>query len=99
MIVESTHYWPREGLLDAVLAQRRAASALRARMGLPPGRIYRRVEGGGADVRWECTFDSRADFERDMAARAASPEFAATRQAMHALLQRFERHVHESVEG
>ena|SRR5690349_1303196 len=98
MIVESTHYWARAGQLDAVLVQRRAATALRVRLGLPPGRIFRKLEGDGPDVRWECAFASRDEFDRDMAARSGSPEFAATRQAMHALLERFERHVQESVD-
>jgi len=98
MIVESTHYWARAGEFDAVLAQRRAATALRVRLGLPPGRIFRKVEGDGPDLRWECGFPTREEFDRDMAARAASPEFAAGRRAMHALLERFERHVQESVD-
>jgi len=99
MIVESTLYYARAGMAEAVLAQRRAATDLRMRLGLPPGRTYRKVEGEGPDVRWECPFATRADYERDMAARAASPEFAASRQAMHALLERFERHLQESVDG
>jgi hypothetical protein len=98
MIVESTHYWARAGQLEAVLAQRRRATALRLRLGLAPGRMHRRREGDGPDVRWECEFPSEDEYRRDLAVRAASPEFAATRQAMHALLERFERHVEESVE-
>ena len=99
MIVESTHYYARPGQEEAVLAQRRAANDLRMRLGLPPGRIFRKVDGTGPDVRWECPFATRADYERDTAVRAASPEFAAARQAMHALLERFERHLQESVDG
>jgi len=99
MIVESTHYYARAGQEEAVLAQRRIATDLRMRLGLPPGRIFRKLEGAGPDVRWECPFATRADYDRDMAARAASPEFAASRQAMHSLLERFERHLQESVDG
>jgi len=99
MIVESTHYYARAGQEEAVLSQRRIATDLRMRLGLPPGRIFRKVEGDGPDVRWECPFATRADYDRDMAARAASPEFAASRQSMLALLERFERHLQESVDG
>ena len=99
MIVESTHYYARPGQEEAVMAQRRLATHLRMRMGLPPGRIFRKVEGPGPDVRWECPFATREEYERDMAVRAAAPEFAAARQAMQGLLDRFERHLQESVDG
>ena len=58
---------------------------------------FRKLEGDGPDVRWECSFASRADNHSDMAARAAAPECAAARTAMHALLERFERHLQEEV--
>jgi hypothetical protein len=98
MIVESTLYWARDGAFEAVLAQRRAASALRVRLGLPPGCIVRRLEGDGPDLRWQCRFATREEHALDLAARAASPEFGAARRAMHALLERFERQVEESVD-
>lgn len=62
-----------------------------------PGRILRKLEGAGPDVRWECSFETRADYESDMAVRAASAEFAAARKEMHTLVERFERHLHEDV--
>jgi hypothetical protein len=98
MIVESTLYWARDGAVEAVLAQRRAASALRVRLGLPPGCIVRRLDGDGPDVRWECRFATREEHALDLAARTASPEFGTARQAMRALLARFERQVEESVD-
>lgn len=97
MIVETTNYYARPGQVDAVLAQRRRATDVRVRLGLEPGRILRKVEGAGPDVRWECSFETRADYDADMAARAASAEFAEARKAMHALIERFERHLHEDV--
>jgi len=93
MIIEITSYYARPGAAAAVLEKRRRTSQLRVRLGLPGGRIFSKVEGPGPDVRWECTFASRADYERDMAARAASSEFAAARESMHLLLDRFERHL------
>lgn len=93
MVIEITNYYARPGQAAAVLEQRRQTSALRTRLGLPAGRIFSKIEGAGPDVRWECAFASRADYDRDMAARAASPEFAAARESMHVLLDRFERHL------
>ncbi|MEJ8814759.1 hypothetical protein WKW77_27055 [Variovorax ureilyticus] len=95
MIVETTNYYALPGQSSAVLAQRRHASAIRTRLGLPAGRIFTKLEGAGPDVRWECTFDTREAYEADMAARAACEEFAVARQSMHQLLERFERHVEE----
>ena len=99
MIVEITNYYARAGQTDAVLEQRRHATAIRASLGLAPGRIFRKLEGAGPDVRWQCEFASRADYDRDMAARAASTDFAAAREAMHRLLERFERHLQEPVDN
>jgi hypothetical protein len=98
MIIEITSYYARDGQADAVLDQRRQATALRTRLGLPPGRIFRKLEGAGPDLRWECVFATRDDYDRDMAVRVASSEFAATRQAMHALLERFERHLQQDMD-
>jgi hypothetical protein len=98
LIVEITHYYARPGQADAVLEQRRHATALRLRLGLAPGRIFRKLEGTGPDVRWECDFASHALYDSDMAARAESTEFASARQAMHGLLERFERHVQQRVD-
>lgn len=97
MLIEITNYYARQGNAEAVLAQRRRATAIREQLGLAPGRTFVKLEGAGPDVRWECEFRSRADFERDMTARAASSEFAAARQAMHALVERFERHLQQEV--
>jgi hypothetical protein len=93
MIVEITNYYALPGRADAVLAQRRHASAIRTRLGLPAGRIFTKLEGPGPDVRWECVFETPSAYEADMAARAACDEFAVARQAMHLLLERFERHI------
>lgn len=98
MIVEITNYYARPGQVDAVLQQREHATAIRASLGLPPGRTFRKLEGAGPDVRWECDFASRDDYNRDMAIRAASTEFGSARQAMHGFLERFERHLQERID-
>ena len=97
MVVEITNYYARPGQHDAVLAQRRRASEIRVRLGLPAGRIFRKLEGAGPDVRWECVFETRAAYEAALACRTESGEFGAAREAMHALLERFERHLQEDV--
>lgn len=99
MIVEITNYYARPGQADAVLQKRRYATSIRVRLGLAPGRILRKLGDAGPDVRWECEFADQDEFDRDMAARAASAEFASARQAMHGLLDRFERHVQQRVDG
>lgn len=98
MIVETTNYFAKPGLAEAVLERRREGCRLRKSLGLPPGRIF--VNRGGTnpdkqgpDVRWECSFADEAAFQADLAARDASPEFGAQRREMGALTDRFERHV------
>lgn len=98
MIVEITNYYAKPGHADAVLAQRRVASALRVRLGLAPGRVFTKIEGLGPDVRWECVFEDQSAYEHDLAIRAQSLEFAAARRAMHELLDKFERHLQRSCE-
>ena len=95
MIVETTNYFAREGRLANVLGQRFVATEIRRQLRLEPGRIMTLLDGPGPDVRWECTFASREAFDADMAARNGSAEFNAAREAMHALLERFERSVFE----
>lgn len=99
MFLEITNYYALPGQAVAVLIQRRAATALRVQLGLPPGEIFTRVEGEGPDVRWECRFHDRSAYECDLAARGTSPSFGDARAAMHALLQRFERHLQQREEN
>ncbi|MET0606890.1 MAG: prolyl oligopeptidase family serine peptidase [Beijerinckiaceae bacterium] len=98
-IIERTSYFAKTGLKSEVLSTRRAACAVRLRIGLRAGSI---VVGGGEsgepDVAWQCQFSDRAAREADMAARAASPEFEAVRKRMSALIGKFERHVFETAD-
>lgn len=99
MIVETTNYYAKPGNEAEVLVHRRRGSALRAQLGLPPGKIFVKLSGDGPDVRWECAFESKAEFEADMEARGDSPEFGIQRQQMGQLLERFERHVQQLDKG
>ena len=95
MYVERTNYYAKPGKAEAVLDIRRRASAIRVQLGLSAGTIFTRsgATSQGADVTWENTYETIADYERDMAARAASPDFAAVRDAVGSVIERFERHV------
>ena len=92
MFIERTQYYAKPGLRERVLEVRRKACLTRVRIGLPAGTIRVSRGGDGPDVSWECAFATVEDSERDLAARAASPEFEAVRKEMGALLARFERH-------
>ena len=93
MLVERTHYYAKPGRAAEVLATRRRASEVRMALGLLHGRILAKAEPGGAgpDVTWECVFADPTAHARDLEARERSPEFAAVRARMSALIDRFER--------
>jgi hypothetical protein len=84
-IVERTQYYAKPGLAAEVLDQRRKASAVRMSIGLPAGEIFVKHPGGDGsepDVAWQCTFGDAAARDADLAARAASAEFAKVRVQM-----------------
>src|SRR5260221_2674974 len=93
-IVERTQYYAKPGLAAEVLDVRRKASAVRVSIGLPAGEIFVKHPGGDGsepDVAWQCTFADAAARDADLAARAASAEFASVRLQMRKLYARFER--------
>ena len=99
-VIERTHYFAQPGRAAEVLETRRQASAVRLRIGLPSGEIMQRGIGGDgseADVVWQCSFPDAAAQARDLASRAASPEFEAVRARMRTLYTRFERQVFQPV--
>jgi hypothetical protein len=96
MIIERTHYFAHPGKAEQVLAIRRRACAVRLTLGLPAGDIFVKQAGGDGsepDVAWQCGFADEAEQAADLAARAASGEFAAVRADMTAAIARFERQV------
>ena len=100
MIVERTNYFAQQGQAERVLDIRRSACAIRVGLGLPAGTVFVKqgLERDGPDVSWECSFPSRKDWEQDMAARAASVDFAGVRQQMGEVVDNFERHLN-SIDG
>lgn len=95
MIVERTHYFAKPGRAAEVLAIRRDACAVRRRLGLNAGTILTPApgtDGTTPDVTWEARFHTEAQHRADLAARDASPDFAAVRARMRDAIARFERH-------
>ena len=86
-------YYANPGMADDVLETRLYASVVRDRLGLPRGRVLRRINDADKlpDVIWECEFADIAAHDRDMDARAASDAFEGVRDRMRTLIQRFER--------
>ncbi len=87
-------YYARTPQLAAeVLSTRLRASEVREELGIPGGRVLRRVSGTGdlPDVIWDCPFGGVAGHDADMAVRAASADFEAVRARMRSLTRRFER--------
>src|SRR5262249_17702913 len=93
MIFERTHYYAKPGCIEATLATRRKACAVRVEIGLPAGAIRTKSDptADGPDVSWECEFANEEAHRADLAARAASPAFEAVRAEMRGNIARFER--------
>ncbi|HSF19276.1 MAG TPA: hypothetical protein VLK65_27370 [Vicinamibacteria bacterium] len=94
-------YYAKQGSEEDVLETRLEASRVRGRLGLPRGRVLRRIQGPDSlpEVIWECEFEDVSAHDRDMDARAASHDFEAVRTRMGTLLERFERSLWELRHG
>ncbi len=99
MIIERTQYYAKPGLRPQVLEIRREACRVRVAMGLAAGSITTKQDdtSAGPDVAWSLAFTSSATHERDLAMRAASPEFASVRARMTAAIERFDRFIETTV--
>jgi hypothetical protein len=97
MIVSFNFYYARPGFADAVLAQRLRACEVRVDLGLPRGRVLVRQDEIEVlpEVVWELAYADVGGHVKDMAARAASPEFEAVRAGMRRLYRRFERPLYQ----
>ena len=102
-IVVQNYYYARSGKADEVYAWRIHASDVRVKLGLPRGRILRRVPAARsvgsasamADVIWECDYPSLAARTAEVARLGASAEFAAVEKHMDTLITDFRRAVFE----
>jgi hypothetical protein len=91
--MEQTEYFAKPGLADRVFEQRVRASEVRRKMGLPAGRVFRRVGGTGAlpDVVWQLEYPSQQALNQDLDTRAKSREFEQVRATMNTLIDTFNR--------
>ena len=97
-IVVQNYYFALPGKIQAVYELRLHASAVRASLGLPRGRVLRREqdESGSTapplpDVVWECEYPSVSAREADVATLGHSVEFARIEKQMDSLLRDFQR--------
>ena len=96
-IVVQNYYYALPGRAEEVFELRLHASELRAKLGLPRGRVLRRTsapkgeDNAGPDVIWECDYPSRAARQEDIARLSQSAEFDQVEKHMDGLLRKFDR--------
>jgi len=95
-IVVQNLYYPKPGKEEDVFQWRLHASDVRAKLGLPAGRVFKKISGDATYyVVWECDYSSPAAREADVKALDKSPEFTKVQEHMGTLIQKFERNVWE----
>ena len=92
-VIEQTAYFAKPGLAEKVYEHRLRASEVRQKIGLPAGRVFRRVGGTGelADVVWQLEYADQQALDRDLEVRAQSREFEEVRATMGTLIDTFSR--------
>lgn len=92
MILARHLYHPLPGKSAEVLKQRQLACDVRERLGLPRGRVLRRVRGSDdlAEIIWESEYTDAAAYDHEMDTQDASAEFMAVRRHMRTLIQRMD---------
>jgi hypothetical protein len=100
-IVVVNLYTARPGRRDDVVAQRRLASDVRRRAGLPSGIISTRLTDAShvPDVIWSCDYPSAAARADDVAALERVAEWAPVPVRMSTLLDRFDRGVYRIIDA
>ena len=102
-IVVENYYYARPGKAEEVYQWRLHASDVRAKLGLPKGRVLKRVSqpAGGPDstdlpdVVWECEYPSLAARNDDVERLGKRAEFEQVEKHMDTLIRRFERAIFE----
>ena len=92
-VIEQTAYFAKPGLAEKVYEQRIRANEGRGQIGLPAGRVFRRVGGTGdlPDVIWQLEYSDREALDHDLQVRAQSREFEQVRATMSTLIDKFSR--------
>ena len=103
VLVVQNYYYALPGNATDVYLWRLHASDVRAKLGLPRGRVLRRLpdpksdtRGALPDVIWECEYSSREAREADVARLDKSVEFAEVEKHMDTLIRNFRRVMFES---
>jgi hypothetical protein len=95
-IVVQNAYFPKAGKEKEVYEWRLHASEVRDKLGLPKGRVLRRIsEGNGSYVIWQCEYSSIEERQKDVEKLDQSEEFKKVQEHMSTLLDKFERTVWE----
>jgi len=95
-IVVQNHYYPKQGKDKEVYDWRLHASEVRSKLGLPKGRVLKKLTGtGGPYVIWECEYASLQEREKDIALIDQSEEFKKVQEHMGTLIEKFERFIWE----
>jgi len=86
-------YYAKQGKADEVFSHRQHVSDLLEKLGLPRGRVMRRVGGSDdqPDVLWECEFPNVAARDHFLEVAGASLEFVEARKYMTTLVSKAER--------
>jgi ketosteroid isomerase-like protein len=94
-IVVQNYYFPKPGKELEVMETRKRASAVRAQLGLPVGRILQRSSESTtqAYMIWECEYPSLQAREEDVTRLEQSEEFKKVQDHMGTLLEKFDRGV------
>jgi hypothetical protein len=98
-IVVQNYYYALPGKSDEVYALRVHASDVRVALGLPRGRVLRRMHEAVdtdpspplPDVIWECEYPNVAAREADVTTLGRSEEFRRVEKRMDSLLRNFQR--------
>ncbi len=95
-ILVQNHYFPKPGREKEVYQQRLLASEVRAKLGLPKGRVLKKVKGdAAASVIWECEYPSMEARKQDASLLGEFAEFKEVQERMRTLLTRFEKSIWE----
>jgi hypothetical protein len=94
-------YYAKPGKTDEVLSHRQHVSDVLEKLGLPRGRVMRRVDGSDEepDVMWECEFPSAAALDHFLKVALANSEFEEGFKYMGTLIRKGERRVWEVQES
>lgn len=94
-IIVQNSYWAKPGMEEEVYQHRLYASQVRASIGLPAGRVLRRISDSEhqPDVIWECEYPNETARAADVEALVASGALGPVMEKMETLIDHFDRAV------